>query len=83
MLVTLFTSAFRGKDYAIPPIVTFSCACFAKSSVIWIPLLYIGTSTQFQLHFVNRNAFDQQQIGPNRIEAGLVDGSMILRKAEH
>ncbi len=35
--------------------VTFYCACFAKSSVIWIPLLYIGTSTQFQLRLVNLN----------------------------
>ena len=37
--VTLFASGFRGKDYAVPPLVTFFCACFAKSSVIWIPML--------------------------------------------
>jgi hypothetical protein len=58
--VTLFVSAFRGKDYAISPLVTFFCACFAKSSVIWIPLLYIGTSTQFKLSFVNLNALHNQ-----------------------
>ncbi len=57
--ITLFVSAFRGKDYAIPPLITFYCACFAKSSVIWIPLLYIGTSTQFQFSLVNLNAATQ------------------------
>lgn len=31
------------------------CACFAKTSVIWIPLLYMGTSTQFKLRFVNHS----------------------------
>ena len=66
--VTLFISAFRGKDYAIPPMVTFFCACFAKSSVIWIPMLYIGTSTQFKLNFVNRDSFEQQW-ATNRIDA--------------
>ncbi|CAF4087606.1 unnamed protein product [Rotaria sp. Silwood2] len=53
--VALFISAFRGKYYAMPPLITFICACFAKSSVIWIPLLFIGTSTQFKLRFVNAN----------------------------
>ncbi len=56
----MFVSAFRGKNYAIPPLITFYCACFAKSSVIWIPLLYIGTSTQFQLSLVNINALNYQ-----------------------
>ncbi len=69
--VTLFVSAFQGKDYAISPLATFFCACFAKSSVIWIPMLYIGTSTQFQLHIVNQNAFDQI-IGANRVDATLI-----------
>lgn len=66
--VTLFASAFRGKDYAVPPLVTFFCACFAKTSVIWIPLLYMSTSTQFKLHIVNRQALDQTP-GSNRIDA--------------
>ena len=53
--ITLFVSAFRGKDLAISPLITFFCACFAKSSVIWIPLFYIGTSTQFHFSLVNLN----------------------------
>jgi hypothetical protein len=69
--VVLFVSAFRGKDYAIPPLATFFCACFAKTSVVWIPFIYISTSTQFQLHFVNHGAVDQQ-IGVNRVDAALL-----------
>ncbi|CAF1664263.1 unnamed protein product, partial [Rotaria sordida] len=65
--VTLFVSAFRGKDYAIPPMATFFCACFAKTSVIWIPMFYVATSTQFQLNFINRDALDQS-IGTKRID---------------
>ncbi|UJR22044.1 hypothetical protein I4U23_025112 [Adineta vaga] len=57
--VTFFISAFQGEGYTIPPLVTFFCACFAKTSVIWIPLLYIGTSTHFQFHFINRESFEQ------------------------
>jgi hypothetical protein len=77
--VTLFVSAFRGKDYAITPLATFFCACFAKTSVIWIPMLYIGTSTQFQLNFVNRDALDQQA-GTNRVDATLANASVLHRK---
>ena len=51
--IILFISAFRGKDAAVPSLITFSCACFAKSSTIWIPLLYISTSTQFKLRFLS------------------------------
>ncbi len=69
--VTLFVSAFRGKEYAISPLVTFFCACFAKSSVIWIPMLYMSTSTQFQFQIVNRNILNQK-IGTNRVDATLV-----------
>jgi len=36
-------------------LITFYCACFAKSSVIWIPLFYISTSTQFRFNFVDIN----------------------------
>ena len=41
--------------------VTFLCACFAKSSVLWIPLIYMSTSTQFQCSFVNLKAVESQQ----------------------
>ncbi|CAF3978211.1 unnamed protein product [Rotaria sordida] len=44
---------FRGKYYVIPSLITFIFACFTKSSVIWISLLFIGTPTQFKLRFVN------------------------------
>ncbi|CAF5173920.1 unnamed protein product [Rotaria magnacalcarata] len=39
---------------------TFICACFAKSSVMWIPMLYISTSTYFRLSFVDMNCMDKQ-----------------------
>ncbi|CAM4888269.1 unnamed protein product, partial [Rotaria socialis] len=35
--------ALCGKHYAIPPLATFMCDCFAKTSVIWVPLLYMST----------------------------------------
>jgi len=69
--VVLFVSAFRGKDYALPPLVTFSCACVAKTSVIWIPMLYMGTSTQFRFQFVNQDA--GEQVAPtNRVNATIM-----------
>ncbi len=67
--------------------ITFYCACFAKSSVIWIPLLYIGTSTQFQFSLVNLNA-PIYQIDSNPAENGVArlldivcndDGSIVIR----
>lgn len=79
--VTLFASAFRGKDYAVPPLATFFCACFAKSSVIWIPMLYIGTSTQFKFYFVNQNALEQA-IGTNRIDATVANGTILQKNKE-
>jgi hypothetical protein len=79
--VTLFVSAFQGKDYAIPPLATFFCACFAKASVIWIPMLYIGTSTQFELHVVNQNAFEQPT-GTNRVDATVATALAAPRKNE-
>jgi len=83
----LFVSAFRGKDYAIPPLVTFYCACFAKSSVIWIPLLYMGTSTQFRLSCVNLNASNYKTVSNHRQDGATHkldiirndDGSVIIR----
>ncbi|CAF2984196.1 unnamed protein product [Rotaria sp. Silwood2] len=66
--VAFFLSAFRGKDYAIPPMTVFVCACFAKTSLIWIPMFYAYTSTQFQLSCVNRSSLDQP-IGTTRVAA--------------
>ncbi|CAF2701419.1 unnamed protein product [Rotaria sp. Silwood2] len=77
--VTLFVSAFRGKDYAISPMATFFCACFAKTSVIWIPMFYVFTSTQFQLNFINRNALDQS-IGITRVDAKLANAPILPQK---
>ncbi|CAM4819334.1 unnamed protein product [Rotaria magnacalcarata] len=53
--VALFVSAFRRKHYAIPPLATLMCASFVKTSTIWVPLLYMSTSTQSLLRFVNHS----------------------------
>ncbi|CAF4647376.1 unnamed protein product [Rotaria sp. Silwood1] len=57
--VTFFISAFSKSNYAPPLMATFICACFAKTSVMWIPLLYMSTSTQFRLSLVDTSAFDK------------------------
>jgi hypothetical protein len=57
--ITFFISAFRGQHVALPILVTFACACFAKSSAIWIPLLYMSISTHFHLSLSPSNAFNQ------------------------
>ncbi|CAF1116514.1 unnamed protein product [Rotaria sp. Silwood1] len=75
--VTLFLSAFRGKDYAISPMATFFCACFAKTSVIWIPMFYVATSTHFQLSFINRDILDQST-RITRIDRTLVKAPILL-----
>lgn len=72
----MFFAAFRQDYYALPALVTFFCACFAKTSVIWIPMIYIGTSTHFQLRFVSPEALDQQ-IGSNRVDAAPLNGSVM------
>ncbi|CAF1481739.1 unnamed protein product [Adineta ricciae] len=56
--VAVLTSIFLGEDYGTPPIITSISSIFAKSSVIWIPLLYIKTSTHFKFGFVNQNVLD-------------------------
>lgn len=38
---------------------TFICACFAKTSVMWIPLLYMGTSTQFRFSMVDTSTLEK------------------------
>ncbi|CAF1493293.1 unnamed protein product [Adineta ricciae] len=58
--VAVLTSIFLGEDYGTPPIITSISSIFAKSSVIWIPLLYIKTSTHFKFGFVNQNALEAQ-----------------------
>lgn len=55
-----FICAFYGKESTLSPMSTFICACFAKSSVMWIPMLYISTSTHFQISFVNHSNLNKQ-----------------------
>ncbi|CAF1034100.1 unnamed protein product [Rotaria magnacalcarata] len=57
--IVFFISAFSGSNYTIPPMATFMCACFAKTSVVWIPLLYMTTSTQFRFNLVDMTALDR------------------------
>lgn len=76
--VTLFFSAFRGDYSAMPPLITFLSACFAKTSVIWIPMIYISTSTHFKLRFVNAEVLDQQ-VGSNRVDTVARDGVTTAR----
>ncbi|CAF4419667.1 unnamed protein product, partial [Adineta steineri] len=66
--IAVLFSIFRGPDYGTPPIITSICSIFAKSSAIWIPLLYMGTSTQFRFRLVNHTAADQQT-ATNRVTA--------------
>ncbi|CAF3610821.1 unnamed protein product [Rotaria sp. Silwood1] len=69
-----------GKDYALPPMTIFVCACFAKTSIIWIPILYAHTSTHFQLSFFNQDSLDEP-IGSTRVGATLLTNvSMFSRK---
>lgn len=42
-------------------------------------MLYIGTSTQFQLHVVNRNALEQSG-GTNRVDATITNLAPLPRK---
>ena len=64
--VAFFISAFGEEKRGTPPAVAFVCACFAKTSVIWIPMIYASTSTQFQLNFVKLAALEVQE-GTNRV----------------
>ncbi|CAF1101150.1 unnamed protein product [Rotaria sordida] len=57
--VTFFISAFSRSNYTVPPMATFICSCFAKTSVMWIPFLYMSTSTQFRLSLVDIAALDR------------------------
>ncbi len=57
--ITFFISAFTGSEYTALPMATFICSCFAKTSIMWIPLLYITTSTQFRFSLVNTSALEK------------------------
>jgi hypothetical protein len=57
--VAFFISAFSGNNYSASPMGIFVCACFAKTSVMWIPLLYISTSTQFRFSLVDTNTLEK------------------------
>lgn len=64
--VAFFISVFYAQENSIvSPLVTFICACFAKSSVMWIPVLYISTSTQFRLTFVDRPSVEKYLSNPS------------------
>ena len=76
--IVFFISVFRGKDDGIHPLATFICACFAKSSVMWIPMLYISTSTYFKFNFVDINAIDKQ--GQISTHAAGFDNPSIINK---
>lgn len=61
--VTFFITAFSSNNYRTPPVAIFMCSCFAKTSVMWIPFLYMSTSTQFRLSIVDQNAVTKATAG--------------------
>jgi len=67
--ITFFISAFSGNGNGASPMATFNCACFAETSVMWIPLLYTGTSTQFRFCLVDSNTLEKLG-GPNTVVRG-------------
>jgi hypothetical protein len=67
--ITFFISAFSGNGNGASPMAIFICACFAKTSVMWIPLLYMGTSTQFRFSLVDSNKLEKLG-GPNTVVRG-------------
>ena len=57
--IVFCTTVFGGKNTRLPPAGSFICACFAKTSVMWIPMLYMSTSTYFKFRFVDLNPFEK------------------------
>lgn len=55
--VTFIISAFT--DVHVPPMAIFICSCFAKTSVMWIPLLYISTSAQLRFSLVDSTTLEK------------------------
>lgn len=70
--VTFFVSLINGDYNTISPLLAYFSAIFAKSSVIWIPIIYIGTSTHYRIRFVNFEALEAQ-IGSNRVDVGATE----------
>ena len=57
--IVFFITVFGSKTKHISPSASFMCTCFAKTSVMWIPILYIGTSTYFKFRFVDMSSMDK------------------------
>ncbi|CAF1397344.1 unnamed protein product [Adineta steineri] len=77
--ILFFIGAF--SHYTPPPMATFVCACFAKTSVVWIPTLYITTSTQFRFSLVDKHAVDK--LGAASSNAGDVpNATTVVRTVE-
>ncbi|CAF4178564.1 unnamed protein product [Rotaria sp. Silwood2] len=82
--IAFFLAAFRGKGYGTPPVIAFLCACFAKSSVVWIPIIYASTSTQFQWSFVKLTALEgldpTNRVGPGYTLTNMNQGATNARE---
>lgn len=78
-----FIAVFGGKNSSVPPLATFVCACFAKSSVMWIPMLYISTSTHFKISFVDLTSIDKQaQTSSTAGAGGIQNLNFTMKKIE-
>ncbi|CAF1239985.1 unnamed protein product [Rotaria sp. Silwood1] len=82
--IAFFLAAFRGKGYGTPPAIAFLCACFAKTSVVWIPIIYASTSTQFQWSFVKLGALEgldpTNRVGPGHTLTNMNQGATNARE---
>ena len=58
--IAFCVAVFSSGATRAPPAVVFVCACFAKTSVMWIPMLFMGTSTQFRFSIVDPNVLGKQ-----------------------
>lgn len=57
--IVFFILAFSQSGTYVPPMATFICSCFAKTSVMWIPLLYISTSAQLRFSLVDSGTLEK------------------------
>jgi hypothetical protein len=73
-------SAFSSSNYVTPPVAVYLCACFAKTSVVWIPMLYISTSTQFRFSLVDKHVSDK--LAGNSTVGEVANAPGIVRKIE-
>lgn len=80
--ITLFLSAFRGKHAAVPSLITFFCACFAKTSAIWIPLLYMSTSTQFKLKFLAVDSSESSPLAGKAIKKPTIHKLVVIHERD-